>query len=250
MSSELCTGQLLGLISGVGRVSYFELLVLCELWAGERPVLGKLVPRYRRLGRPTSVSAVPLGPGIDVCRSCRFIGVLVRALCALLGGLGRFLPCVVGANHCRLRHLGCEKCAHGLTSRPRKPSTVQFLSELLVLFCYPPKSGAALLEVTLPFRYCAVRFACKVPAWRLPTAGNVAGLVTEDGEEVGQCMLLLVLMVPAVLGFGWCWWWWFWNTTKHNTTDTTHNATTPPTKQPKQQQQRQQQQSNLERLRF
>ena len=34
-------------------------------------------------------------------------------------------------------------------------------------------------------RFCAVRFACKVPTWRLPAAGNVAGLVTEGGEEVG-----------------------------------------------------------------
>ena len=36
----------------------------------------------------------------------------------------------------------------------------------------------------MPLRYCAVRFACKVPTLRLPAAGNVAGLVTEGGEEV------------------------------------------------------------------
>ena len=37
-----------------------------------------------------------------------------------LGGLRRFVPCEVGANHCRLRHIGWDKCGHGLTSRPRE----------------------------------------------------------------------------------------------------------------------------------
>ena len=60
---------------GVG-VSYVELLILCELCAGERLVLEKAHPRYLRPGRPISVSAVPFGPGIDIWRSCRFIGAL------------------------------------------------------------------------------------------------------------------------------------------------------------------------------
>ena len=54
---------------GVGGVSYVELLILYELWAGERFVLEKAVPRYRRPGRSISVSAVPFGPGIDIWRS-------------------------------------------------------------------------------------------------------------------------------------------------------------------------------------
>ena len=44
---------------GVGGVSYVELLILYELWAGERLVLEKAHPRYLRPGRPISVSAVP-----------------------------------------------------------------------------------------------------------------------------------------------------------------------------------------------
>ena len=28
----------------------------------------------------------------------------MRSLCVLPGGLGRFVPCSIGANHCRLRH--------------------------------------------------------------------------------------------------------------------------------------------------
>ena len=63
-----------GLDLGVGGISHVELLSLYELWAGERLSLEKAHPRYLRPGRPISVSAVPFGPGIDIWRSCRFIG--------------------------------------------------------------------------------------------------------------------------------------------------------------------------------
>ena len=108
---------------GVGGVSFVELLILYELWAGERLSLQKAHARYLRPGRPISVSAVPIGPGIDIWRSCRFIGALMRSLCLLPGGLRRFVPCSVGANHCRLRHIGWEKCGHGLTFRPRESAS-------------------------------------------------------------------------------------------------------------------------------
>ena len=119
---------------GVGGVSFVELLILYELWAGERLRLENAIPRHRRIGRPISVSAVPFGPGIDIWRSCRFFGAIFRALRMLPGGLGRFLPGDIGANHSRLRHIGWEKCSHGLTSRPRETSSVGFLDELLFLF--------------------------------------------------------------------------------------------------------------------
>ena len=66
----------------------------------------KAQPRYLRPERPISVSAVPFGPGIDIWRSCRFIGALMRSLCLLPGELVRFVPCPLGANHCRVRQLG------------------------------------------------------------------------------------------------------------------------------------------------
>ena len=72
---------------GVGGVSYVELLILYELLAGERLFLEKAHPRYLRPGRSISVSAVPFGPCIDIWRSCRFIGALMRSLCLLPGGL-------------------------------------------------------------------------------------------------------------------------------------------------------------------
>ena len=61
----------------------------------------------------------------------------MRSLCLLPGGLGRFVPCSIGANHCRLRHIGWEKCGHGLTSRPRESASAHFSDELLALFSVP-----------------------------------------------------------------------------------------------------------------
>ena len=43
-------------------------------------------PRHLRPGRPISVLAVPFGPGIDIWRSCHFIGALMRSLCSFPGG--------------------------------------------------------------------------------------------------------------------------------------------------------------------
>ena len=166
---------------GVGGVSFVELLILYEQWAGERLSLEKAVPRHRRAGRPISVSAVPFGPGIDIWRSCRFFRAIFRALSLLPGGLGRFLPGGIGANHCRLRHIGWDKCCHGLSSRTRETSSVWFLGELLVLFGYCAGSGADLLAGVLPLRYSSDNFACKVPTWRLPVVGSVTGFLT-SGE--------------------------------------------------------------------
>ena len=125
------------------------------------------------------MSAVPFGPGIDIWRSCRFIGALMRSLCLLPGGLGSFVPCSVGANHCRLRHIGWEKSGHGLTSRPRESASEPFLDELLGLFRYPAGSGRAVLAGTLLLRYCAARFACKTP--------------------LGGCQFLVMLLIWLLL---------------------------------------------------
>ena len=102
-------------------------------------------------GRPISVSAVPFGPGIDIWRSCRFhwgcdevsyfFQVVLVGLC-----LAQLV-----ANHCRLRHIGWERCGHGLTSRARESASEPFLNELLGLFGYYPSGSArALLAGTLP----------------------------------------------------------------------------------------------------
>ena len=168
---------------GVGGVSFVEILILYELWAGERLSLEKAVPRHRRVGRPISVSAVPFGPGIDIWRSCRFFRAIFRALSLLPGGLERYIPVGIGANHSRLRHIGWDKCSHGLTSRPRETSSVWFLDELLLLFGYPSASGAGLLAGTLPLKYYSESFARRVPTWRLPGGGSIASFLA-SGELV------------------------------------------------------------------
>ena len=160
---------------GVGGVSYVELLILHEIWACERLELEKAVPRYRRPGRSISVSAVPFGPGTDLWRSCRSFGALFDALVGLPRGIRWLVSCDLGANHCRLRHLGWEKCGHGLTpglvSRPRK--------------VFLMSSAAASLGGELPLRYCSGRFACRVPTWGLPSRGHVQGRVAEFAEVGG-----------------------------------------------------------------
>ena len=188
------------LILVLGGVSFVELLILFELWAGERLCLERAVPKYRRVGRPISVSAVSFCPGIDIWRSCRFLGAIFRALCLLPGGLRRFIPGSLGANHGRLRHIGWEKCCHGLTSRPRETSSVRFLDELLFLFGYPVASGSSLLAGTLPLRYFSENFARKIPTWRLPRDGSVACFLASRGiVRGGSCALS-----AALGGAGFC----------------------------------------------
>ena len=123
----------------------------------------------------------------------------------LPGGLGRFVPCSIGANHSRLRQKGWEKCGHGLTSRPRESASEPFLNELLGLFRYPAGSGRALLAGTLPLRHSAARFACSTPTWRLPVPGHVVDLVAAHVGAGGEALVVilvkrfsgLVVLVPG-----------------------------------------------------
>ena len=166
---------------GVGGISYVELLILYERWAGERLRIEDSIPKYRRPGRPISVSAAPLCPDADIWKLCRFFGHMIRALVRLPGGLGRFIPGRIGSNHGRLRHVGWDKCCHGLTCRPRESSGEGFLSDLLGLLGYPSGSGAALLDGSLKLRYDTFPFARKKPTWGLPVGGRVLGIVASFG---------------------------------------------------------------------
>ena len=140
-------------------------------------------------------------------------GVPVGSLVLFSGSSGlavrvrRFVPCDIGANHCRLRHIGWERCGHGLTSRPRETASEDFLNRHLVLFGYPDGSAAALLSGVLPLRYRSAKFACKFPTWRLPDRGHVCELVTDgvvgarvlDNDGIGRDLLLVLLAVLVVL---------------------------------------------------
>ena len=80
-----------------------------------------------------------------------FIGAMMWSLCLLPGGLRRFVPCSIGANHCRLRHIGWEKCGHGLTSRPRESASELFLIGLSVSFVIHLNQGVLWLVVLFLF---------------------------------------------------------------------------------------------------
>ena len=114
-----------------------------------------------------------------------------------LAGIRRFVFCDIGANHCSLRHIGWEKCGHGLTSRRKV-----FLNVMLVLFGYPSGSAAALLGGELPLRYCSGKFACPVPTWGLPARGHVQGLLTDFAGigEVSRAQLPGLVGGAGVLG--------------------------------------------------
>ena len=164
---------------GPGGVSYVELLILYERWAGERLRVEDSLPKYRRPGRPILVSAALPCPDAEIWKLCRFLGNMLRALVKLPCGLGRFIPGRIGANHGRLRHVGWEKCCHGLTCRPRESSGEGFFSDLLGLLGYPCGSGAALLDGTLKLRYHTMAFARRKPTWRLPIPGQVPDIVAD-----------------------------------------------------------------------
>ena len=156
-------------VDGGGRgVSYVELLIFYDLLAEERPGLGKAVACHRRPRRPISVSAGPSGRGIDIWRSCRFIGCLMKAVCGLQQGIGRFIPCWIGANHCRLMRVGWGKVWAWAYVLALGDLFGPFLNELLVLFGYPALScgaslGRALTLEVLRFKVCFIGF----PALRL-----------------------------------------------------------------------------------
>ena len=77
----------------------------------------------------------------------------MRSLCLLPGGLREFVTCCIGAYHCRLRHIGWEKCGHGLTFRLRE--SVSFF----------------------PIRNCSAQFSCLTPSWPLRFHFSVDNLV-------------------------------------------------------------------------
>ena len=121
---------------------------------------------------------------------------MLRAFTKLPGGLGRFIPGRIGANHGRLRHVGWEKCCHGLTCRPLESFGEGFLSDFLGLLGYPSGSGRPLLDGTLHLKYHSFPFANRKPTWRLPVEGKVSLVIAEFERS------LVPLIDPCVGGIG------------------------------------------------
>ena len=145
----------------------------------------KALLRFRRPGRPISVSAVPCVPGIDIWRSCRFIGAFFRSFVLCLAVLvGSCLAELVPVTASFGTSVGEEwPWAHFSAKRIGLRSIPEWL---LLLFRYSPRSALALLEGTSLLQYCAGRFSSRVLSWRLPAGGYAADFVTEGSEEVGS----------------------------------------------------------------
>ena len=93
-------------------VSYLEVFILFEQWAGHLLLSEKVTRPHERGHRLLFLCQKESKLGRDVASSV----ALVKALGKLPGGLGRFLPCSVGRHMSRIRHLGWDQCSHRLTS--------------------------------------------------------------------------------------------------------------------------------------
>ena len=93
-------------------ISFLELLILFEQWAGHRLLSEKVTRQHVRANRLISIPSVPVSEGIEIRHGCQFISSLVRALTKLPGGLGRFLPCRVGSHMSTLSVLMVQLLGH------------------------------------------------------------------------------------------------------------------------------------------
>ena len=71
-------------------ISFLELLILFEQWAGHRLLSEKVTRPNVRANRPILLPSVPVSEGIEIRHGCQFLSSLVRALGKLPGGLGIF----------------------------------------------------------------------------------------------------------------------------------------------------------------
>ena len=164
-------------------ISFLEVLVLFEQWAGHRLLSEKVVRPHVPANHPISISSVPVSEGTEMRQKCQFICSLVRALGKLPGGVGRFLPCQVGSHVSRLRHLVWEHCSHGLTSRPLESCHHQCLKAVCGVLGYPSGAAAELLDGTLKLRYCTTVFTNRFTPWVFPRFSDGVGkryAVTSD----------------------------------------------------------------------
>ena len=135
-------------------VSFLELLILFEQWAGHRLLSKKVTRPHARANRLIFLPSVPVSEGIEIRHGCQFISSLVRALAKLPGGIGRFLPCRVGSHMSRLRHLGLKiSVLMGSRLDPWNPVIIS-TSRLFVGFG---------VSQTISFRHCTTIFTMRFP---------------------------------------------------------------------------------------
>ena len=79
-------------------ISFLELLILFEQYAGHRLLNEKVTRPHVRTNRPILLPSVPVSEGIEIRHGCQFVSSLIRALPKLPRVLGRFLPCGLGSD--------------------------------------------------------------------------------------------------------------------------------------------------------
>ena len=142
-----CTGQRPELILGLVACHLLRCSFCVSWWAGEMLVSEAWAPNFSVVCSVwSSVPAGSLEPSSGRCVLC--LVVLVGLCLAILVIITAGWDTLVWRSVVMVSLPGRE---------------IQFLNELLLLFRYPPRSAAALLEGTLPLRYCAGRFASRVP---------------------------------------------------------------------------------------
>ena len=156
-------------------ISFLELSILFEQWAGHRLLSEKVTIPHIRAGRPILFPSVPVSEGIEIRHGCQFLSSLVRALAKLPGGLGRFMPCSLGSHLSRLRHVGWNQCSHGLSSRPLESCHHHCLMAVCGVLVYPKGSALELLDGTLKLRHCTEVFTMRFHPWSLPRVGYGIG---------------------------------------------------------------------------
>ena len=149
-------------------VSYFELLLMFEIYAGHRLHAEKAVRPHLRPRTPLVFSGFSVGLGQEIQHGCQFLHSLFRALGHLPGGLVRFIPCYPIAHNTRLMHVGWGQCGHGLSSRPRESCDFHILTPLLDFFGYPIGAATEIFSGTLKLRYSSTPFSKKFPSWPVP----------------------------------------------------------------------------------
>ena len=137
-------------------VSFWELLILSEQWAGHRLLSEKVTRPQVRANRPIFIPSVLVSEGIEIRHGCQFLCSFVRALAKLPGGLSRFLPCSLGSHMSRLRHLGWSQCSHGLSSRPLESCHHLCLKAVCGVLRYPKGSAG-----TMKLRHCTEVFTMR-----------------------------------------------------------------------------------------
>ena len=173
-------------------ISFLELLILFEQWAGHRLLSEKVTRPHVRANRPILIPSMPVSEGIEIRHDCQFISSLIRALAKLPGGLNQFLPCELGSHMSRLRHLGWNQCSH-------------FQAACGVLG-YPKGSGLELLDGTLKLRHCTEVFTMRFSPWSLPRVGygdgkrqfDTPGHLVDAGGNVGNRVRLTKKTRPGV----------------------------------------------------